>query len=334
VGRGVSRHREDVARALRALAVAPPASYRWFGRRARPLPRAVQAAIGPPAARAHLVASIEQELYRSFYCTGGPVPHGGDDGGAPSADAALVEALSAANAGRGGWDGGWRVTALQDDALLVQRDGLQVRARRVDCRPPAPQVGDAVRVRRPKEQRWAAPGFYSATGDAQRPGVASELELRVYFNVSAAGAAELVGLVSRRLNEAAIPFGLKVVDHPARFSRRDAAVLYLRDGDFDRARDALRAVVAGCAPHLHPGVPAFTKALAPGIAVGEHRPTRGASFGSARCRLLAEAAVDAGEHGLTGAGDRLAAVERAFAGAGLRLDVPYLAGGTVDRYAL
>ena len=48
-------------------------------------------------------------------------------------------------------------------------------------------------------------------------------------------------------------------------SRRcDAAVLYLQRGGFGGARPSLASVAAACAPHLRPGVPAFTKPLGRG----------------------------------------------------------------------
>ena len=56
----------------------------------------------------------------------------------------------------------------------------------------------------------------------------------------------LVAVCTRLLNEARIPFELKVVDDPGSFPRCDAAVLYLDDGRFERARDSLRTIVSRC----------------------------------------------------------------------------------------
>jgi hypothetical protein len=181
-----------------------------------------------------------------------------------------------------------------------------------------------VSVRRPKELRAASPGFYTALGDRKLSIGYEGLEVRVYFNVAAAGAAPLMAACTRLLNEAEIPFLLKVVDHPMGFSRCDTAVLYV-DGDGLRGvQGSLTVAASACAPHLRRDAPAFTRRLTPGVAVGEHRPSLGASFGASRCRLLAEGLVDAHERGSTRLEDRLDAVARRFARRGFDFEAPYL----------
>lgn len=328
--------REQVTLALRAVAVRSPTSYAWFGCPSRPLPQAVSSAFPPGAEREYLIARIAQELYRSFYTRSRPMPHRPGDDPLAGPDPAFVEALSDANTGRGGWDAGWRVEAVEGTNLQVTRHGLRMRVQSAQCAPAqAPHASGAlVSVRRAKEHRAAAPGFYIALGDAEQLGGRDELEVRVYFHVTAGGAAPLVAIATRLLNEAAVAFRLKVLDHPARFSRCDAAVLYLCDGAFDRLRGTLRTIIAACAPHVRIEVPAFAGPLAPGVAVGEHLPRHGASFGTSRCRFVAEGIVAAHERNTNGLCDRLDAVARRFAARGLDLDAPYLVRAPVDRYAL
>lgn len=328
--------REQVSLALRAVTVRSANSYAWFGCPSRPLPRVVAAAFAPGAEREYLIARIEQELYRSFYIRGRPMAHLAGDLPHRGSDPEFVEALSAANSGRGGWDGGWLVESVEGEQLQVARRGLRMRVRTSDCRPArVPYArGALVSVGRAREHRAASPGFYFATGDAEAPRGHDELQVRVYFHVTAAGAAPLVAIATRLLNEAGVAFSLKVLDDPASFSRCDAAVLYLCDGDFSRLRGALRAIAARSAPHLLPDVPAFTKPLAPGVAVGEHLARHGASFGTSRCRFLAEGVVVAHERGSKPLADRLDAVAERFAARGLDVDAPYLVKGDGARYAL
>lgn len=325
-------HRGRLADALRAVTVTPT-SYAWFGRRSRPLPPGVLAAVGPGAARASLVEALQGELYRSFYTQGRAVPETPERPAPARPDRDFAAALSAANAGAGGWQSGWCVQTWEAETAVVALDGLAVRARGADCRTDgrAPAPGEPVSVRRPKELGAASPGFYIALGD-RRP-VAGD-EVRVYFHVTAAGAAPLVAACTSVLNAAAVPFVLKVVDRPGGFTRCDAAVLYLHGGGFECARPSLASVAAACAPHLRPGVPAFTKALAPGIAVAEHRPELGASFGTGRCGLVAEAVVQAHELGAVGLDERLETVARRFADHGLDIDRPYLSARSATRYVL
>jgi hypothetical protein len=70
------------------------------------------------------------------------------------------------------------------------------------------------------------------------------------------------------------------------------------------------------------------------VAVAEHVPEHGLSFGSSRCRLLAEGVVAAYERGATALPARLEAVARCFSERGLDLDRPYLAPGSSDVYEL
>jgi hypothetical protein len=328
----VSAHRRRLADALRAVTVTPT-TYSWFGRRSRPLPPDLLAAVGHGAARATLVEALQGELYRSFYTQGRAIPESPERAAPARPDRDFAATLSAANAGAGGWQPGWRVQAWEGTTAVVVHDGITVRARAADYRANGRRraAGALVSVRRPKELDAASPGFYVALGD-DRPDCAEEL--RVYFHLTAAGAAPLVAACTRLLNAAAVPFVLKVVDRPGGFTRCDAAVLYLQRGGFDRARPSLAQLAADCAAHLRPGVPAFTKALAPGIALAEHQPELGASFGTSRCRLVAEAVVGAHEQGIAGLDERVQMVARRFAEHGLDVDRPYLSAGSATRYAL
>jgi hypothetical protein len=211
----------------------------------------------------------------------------------------------------------------------VVRHGLRVRVPVSHCR----GTGELVSVRRPKESAAVAPGFYMALGDLE-PGVAGDgIEERVYFNVRSDGAAALVAGCTRQLNDAAIPFDLKVIDDPSS-TRCDAAVLYLDRGGFGRARDLLRGIVAMVGASLYGDPPAFAQPLAQGVAFGEHSADLGASFGTSRCRLLAEGIVAGHELGVRRLGDRFHAVADRFAERGLDIDAPYLSPGSGGRYEL
>jgi hypothetical protein len=328
---------DQVADALRAVRVTSPASFQWFGEPAARLRRGVRSALSPSAARALLVTRLASELYESFFTHGAPAPrnaHGVDTG---RSDPVFVAALSGANAGAGGWSDGWRVVDAYDDDVVVQRDGPRLRSAPSDLRVVAggaPAPGAIVLARRPAELRAASPGFYIALGDVAGGRGPHAVEVRVYFHLTRAGAVPLIAAATRLLNDERVAFTLKVVDHPRRFRRCDAAVLYLEQDAFARARAPLRAVVAACAPHLRPATPPFTKRLAPGVGLGEHAPVLGPSFGTGRCRLLAEGIVDAAEQRLTRPEDRMDAVAGSFARHGIDLDAAHLASPGRDDYVL
>ena len=156
----------------------------------------------------------------------------------------------------------------------------------------------------------------------------------VYFNVTPMGAAPLVAICTQHLNDAGLPFDLKVVDRPTGFARCDSAVLYLTDESYQYVRARLGTITSTCSRHLRGEVPTFTKPLARGVAVGAHRPDLGGSFGSSRCRLIADGLVEAYESGAHTILDRLDAVGRRFAVKGLDIEAPYRAPGSVDRCEL
>ena len=329
----MSGYREQVESALRAAAVTSTTSYTWFGRPSRPLTPAVAAALTPAAASRFLTGGLANELYRWFYTQGRPVPVGMKDT-TGRFDRALVEALSRANSGAGGWEPGWRIERIERTTGLIVRDGLRARVSMSQCREGdrGLVVGAPVSIRRPKDTLTGSPGFYTALGDVDPD--ARRVEVRVYFNIDADGAVPLVAACTRVLNRAGIPFDLKVVANPGGFERCDAAVLYLEDDGFAPARESLRTIISTCRQHLHGDPPAFAKPIAPGLAVGEHRPSLGASFGMSRCQLVAEGIVAAYENGARRLSDRVDAVARRFADRRLDIDVPYLAPGSPDRYEL
>lgn len=290
-------------------------------------------ALGAEAARGYLIGVIERELYRSFYTQGSPVPITGSAEPSPP-DLGLVEAMSSANSGVGGWDPGWRVAEIEP--LQVAKNGLRVHVPQPDCirGDTARSVGAKVSVRRPKELRASAPGFYMAVGDADPLTLRDDLEVRVYFHITADGAVPLTALCTRLLNKAKIPFRLKLLDDPGAYVRCDAAVLYLRDGSFPDVRRALRFIASACAVHLRDTAPAFAAPLVPGLAVGEHRGRLGTSFGAVRCRLLAEGIVAASEIGARRLETEIDAVTSCFAATGLDIDTPYRAPCSTARYEL
>jgi hypothetical protein len=314
--------------------VTSPTTYDWFGRPSPRISRAVRAALTPAEAESFLVGRIAGELYRSWYVRGHSVRR--DLEGAAwheDPDAEFVRTLSQANSGRGGWERGWRVAERDGERLVLARGRLRVRAKPADCRPPGDVAGagERVSVRRPKELRNISPGHYLALGDAERPPGRQSTELRVYLHVRPAGAATLVAAATGACNAEAIPFSLKVLADPASFTRCDAAVLYLDDADFERARGPLRAIVDACGDDLDDPPPPFSKRLARGVGLGEHDGNRDASFGTSRCRLVAQGVV---AHARVG-GEVLEAVAASFGAAGLDLDRPYLVSASRDDdYAL
>jgi hypothetical protein len=327
VGGDVTDYRAQVELAARAVNVRSASTYTWFGR-----PSAARsplwATLPAERLREHLVETLATELYQSFYVHGRPLPRRSSPS-APAPDPAFLERLSAANTGCCRWDPGWMVAGRDDEVLTLVRDGLRVRAPVADCDPPH---GPLVRVRRPSENRATVPGMLLIDGEAPRTPPA--LEVRLYFHLASVAAPALVAALTSGLNAIELPFRLKLPAHPLGYRRCDAGVLYLGAEAFPRARETLRAALAACAGAWREPTPPFTKSLARGLAVAEHRPDDGDSFGSSRCHWVAEGLVEAHEQGLDALEPRVAAVGRRFAARGISLDRPFLAPGSHARYRL
>lgn len=301
---------------LEAVDVRPPEAYVWFGRR-------------DAEAGAGLVDRLADRLEREFFGAGGPRPPSRRPVTPPDDGGEFVRALSQANGGRGAWQAGWRLGGAAEDedgVTVVRPDGLMLIAPAEDCR----AEGAELAVRLPKELRGWRPGAVIALGDAPAP---DGERVALYWNIAAAGAVTLVARLTYAFNGAGLAFELELPANPARYARRDSAVLTVARDDFAAAARLVRPLLRTLGPHLAEGCPALTKPLTRGLAVAE-QPRDGQRFGAARCRLIAEALVIAGEQEVRRAGERLAVVAERFAAAGLSLAAPYLEPGSADAYEL
>jgi len=329
----VNPFRAQVAAALEATAIRPSGAWTWLGRR---VARAPVNTLGPAVGRAFRVATLERLLYESFYCPGVPTPSPVQERRvAPRSDPPFAEELSTANVGRGCWETGWRIEARRGEDLLVGKDGLRVLVAPSHAKVPVggPLTGSPVQIRLPKELPYASPGFYTALGDIDLRVESGRGLLRLYFHVVPSAAPKLMAAVTSALNERGIAFRLKIVDAPERFARCDAAVLYVGVADFEPIRPLIHELSSRSDVRLHERVPAFTKKLRPGIGLAE-QPASGESFGTDRCRLLAESIVEAHDLGARRSHERLAVVVAHFGSRGIDLEAPYLEPGSDDRYVM
>jgi HopA1 effector protein family len=317
-------YRSQLREAIRAAVVHSPTTYSWFGLSSPRLPARVERALTPKTARDHLLHTLRSRLYSDFYVKGRAAPSGWEVRSSVASRGPFVADLSAANTGSGYWVDGWTVGAVGDGGdLVVERRGLELTVGAADCsEPPAP--GRTVGIRFPKELRSMSPGYYVACGDRLPDEDGRYPLVRLYWNLRAAGAVPFVRSATSCLNEAGVPFRLKVVNDPRGFTRCDAAVVYLVAPDLARAGDLLQAVHRQMSPHLNATTPALTKRLAPGLGYAED-PGGDESFGQHRCRQLADGIIRAYERRARRIDDRLAVVAARFAEDGVDVDEPYRA---------
>ena len=326
----------QVEAVIRAVRFHSDTSYAWFGQPSPPVNPQARRALAPEERRDYLVYSLQQQLYRDFYCQGSATP-AEPESLYPSAMLGMtpfVQALSAANCGAGCYEEGWKVRAIEDDHLVVQKERLRIWAPRQDCQVPegaSLAAGTPLRVRFPKELLNISPGFYMALGDQRLPDGDDQVVIRLYWNLTPQAAAPFVEQATRVLNQAGLAFRLKVLRDPALYRRCDAAVVYVLKQDYEAVAERLAGVYQEVAPALKPATPALTWRLAPGLGLAEDAGY-GESFGENRSRLLAEALVRAWELGRTSLEARLQSVVDCFAEEKLRLEAPYLGPGSRDEY--
>jgi len=332
----------QVAAVVCATVINSPTTFSWFGQPSSRLASRVARALTGDNARKYILYSLQNQLYTDFYCAGGALPTAGrlPVPTTPGMETPFISKLSEANTGRGCWQSGWGVLAvegspLEESFLIVQKDGLVLRATPQDCQLPSNRSvsqGTKISLRFPKELYAITPGFYMALGDNDLTEVSTHGLVRLYWHVGADSAADLVNLVTGDLNRAGIPFRLKVLNDPDSFARCDAAVLYLDKSCYDTVRPIVETIYSNVAAHLKPGIPALTKPLAPGLGLAED-PATGESFGQHRCRLLAEGLVRAYEQGASSPAAKLEASLSRFAEDEVDLRRPYLNPNSVDHYA-
>lgn len=331
----MSDFRQQLREALQATTIHSPTSYSWFGQPSSRLPAQLTARLTTRDARNYLLFDLSSRLYSHFYLHGAATPsrregeHALHTGLTP-----FVAELSAANLGNGCWEDGWKVHAVDDGGVAVARKELVLWARPHDCmftEEMPVTSGAGVRLRFPKEFLGMSPGFYMVLGDKPLNQDNGQALLRIYWNLSAEGAAPFVRIATTLLNQAGVPFRLKVLNDPVLFTRCDAAVIYLLRTDYHRSSAVFSIVQAEIGRHLKPLTPALTKPLAPGVGLAED-PGSGESFGQNRCQIAADAAIRAYEQRKKSLEERLTVATDRFAENGISIATPFLNAGSTDDY--
>jgi Lanthionine synthetase C-like protein/HopA1 effector protein family len=233
------------------------------------------------------------------------------------------------------WQSGFNFVSTAGGAV-VERDGLRFSAQVSAVRPVGGpgtaselRPGDRCSVLLPRQYRWRSPGYHLVVGaaEAQR----TDRAVRLYWHLSADQAPKFLDEAITRLDQAGLPFTIKVLHSADLYGRADAGVLYLARRDVAAARPVIRALHNLLAPDLRSETPRFTKHLAPGLGLAED-PSNGDSFGMHLCRMIAGALTTSYDAGLRDSTSRTASVTAAFRRAEIPLDTPYLSPGSTDNY--
>ena len=322
-------HRRQVEQVIRATTIRQPFSFTWFGQPSRLPPDTVRTLMSASAARQYLQATTGTRLYSDFYLPGNAMARRRERTTLPVPDTqTFIAGLEAANTGGGTWSSGWTELARTDSEVVLHNDQLDLALWLNENDIREARAHD-VEVRLPAALPSWSPGFWLAIGDAP-VSERTEQRVRFYWNLLPDGAALLVEHATRCLNDAAIPFQLKLVADPARYTRCDAGVLYLATSTIDRAWPMIQSIHDRIQPWLKPAIPALTTWLARGLAMADD-PGNDESFGTRCCRLLANALIAADDAGITRVPARLDMVLDHLVAHGIAIDHPESAHHRIGR---
>lgn len=235
------------------------------------------------------------------------------------------------------WESGWKAERVSSGGRVVAAKGKERRLLSLDeyvCDerpglPPRPGATISIALRNDGSQ--LVPGYWITCSPAWQ--VEPEDCLRLYWNVGPDGAPALVRHITERLDPD-IGYSLKVPLDPRDYGRTDAAVLYIAEDEFVIAAPQIREIRSAVEGVLFNETPKLCKRLAPGLALAESPRQQDESFGTNRCRLVAEALVDAWLCGRTGQAALLGAICRRFRKADVPPDRPYLVSHDRRDYAI
>jgi hypothetical protein len=244
-------------------------------------------------------------------------------------DGDFYRRLQQHNSSRGYLDPDWQIIGATDrDELIVVKDGLHLHIDRQYHLPPdlkTAAIDDVVAIYLPPN--LVDRDTYIMVGNAGSPD--RDRSVQIYFNFTPDAAIEIAHKLSLELNQLAIPFQFAILHHPDLFYRYDAGTLWLPQAGYLTGRAIIAQIYRSHQSEFSPGIPLFSKQLAPGLGLAEV-PTTGSTFGMQRCELLATSLLTAMAQGKTLAADKLNAIRQEFATARLDWRQPYLHAATPD----
>lgn len=325
--------REELAEIFGVLQIHSYAAFSYRGGEAIPVIANNPQGLAHQAGHEPLLEAIRNLLYGQCYVR----DTGAESIQDPRPGQNLLPLLAQANPTVDRWDPSWIIYQIASDGRIQAQKGERSRSALIgeyasDKAPGIPlKVGDKVNLRVHPGSADLQTSFYFVFGDTLSDQFDEYSLLRFYFNVTAAGAPDLLREIALRCNRFQVPFRFKTLVDKAAYRRADGAVLYCAKRYFAIVASLLDSLPDAVTTQLRSSTPMFTKALQAGIGMAEE-PGSGESFGMHRCRLVAEGIIDAWTTGSQTTEARLEAVEKRFAAGGFQLARPYLNGGSIDLF--
>lgn len=229
-------------------------------------------------------------LYRSYTNHSGDIGKGLRHVNDSAGTTRFVASLALANASRWSWLADCRYIGIEGQQFVVSSpEGSERRVHPMSF--DGPNADGRGKLLQEKEMIDDQGAWYFALGEDTFSSH-QEKTIRVYWALSAEGAALFVHEATSRLNKNKVPFTLKVLKDPSGYGRGDGGVLYLPRYCWDRASAIVQDIHAQVEPYLQDRTVKLAKRIAKGLAVAED-PGKGESFGMSRAKLMADLATGA-----------------------------------------
>ena len=245
----------------------------------------------------NLLHNLTNLLYGRCYTRS----NGSKENKEPEDDSSILSLLREANTSAELFDGGWQVDEIESSGNIRVRKGGYKRYTfagdflREHFGQGALKKNELVKIKAYPEY-FGEEGnegiFYYVFGSTMYESNQMMIA-RLYFHVKPECAADLVRYITSEFNRFSIPFQFKCLNNASLYTRSDAAVLYLEKRYVNFVFDLLQASINTVSPWLNESIPMFTFPLAKGIGFAENPFSSDESFGSNRCRIVAQGILNA-----------------------------------------
>jgi hypothetical protein len=281
-----------------------------------------------------LAASLQGKFYQYCYSTEFALPLSGN--GAQLYTGDLADELSSANCTPERWDFGWKAYQVMPGGAIYAQKDTQARMflpgefLPLDA-PAGVQAGSWGRAYLSKEDTRSQSGFY-VVNSAIAPSLEDQYSfVRFYWNIAPEAAAALTAEITARFHRLRVPYSFKTLRYTSAYGRSDGAVLYVGRKYYAIASRLVAEAYRAVKDRAKPNVPLFAKLLAPGLGFAED-PSGGESFGTSRCRAMAESVWRAYQKRQQAGRTRLTELGALFEEQGWNLEMPHLCLSSVDIY--
>lgn len=250
------------------------------------------------ASQKMLFQSLENVVYTVFYSKNKQVFNSGVSYPDVQKSQVFVQALSRANSSQERFDTGWTIEQVDLQRQVIAQKGSLKRSvypgefLNESGFHQMPVANGAIRLIARREHKDGHTGFYYVFGSTLGEDNYDQF-VRIYFNLQAEGAAKLVEVITRQLNEYQVPFQFKCLNDPALYTRCDTAVLYFEKRYSDMVFYMLPHIYAQVKNSLNEETPLFTRRLAKGVAFAESPLKQDESFGTHCSKMIAQGLLQA-----------------------------------------